>query len=62
MNERWRKESISLQKEVKLTDVVHGTLSKNKQERMQWHFDHPTPYYFNRTKENPYGNEQSSQR
>ena len=55
MNEKWRRESIIRKKEIKLTDVVHGLLTEEKKERMNWHFDHPTPYYLSNAKENPYG-------
>ncbi len=60
MNKDWKK-PIVIKKDVKLTDIVHGTLSKDKQERMNWHFDHPTPYYLSNAKENPYGTEQHEQ-
>lgn len=55
MNKDWKKPIIT-KKDVKLTDIVHGTLSKDKQERMNWHFDHPTPYFGTSMKGDPYGN------
>ena len=61
MNKDWKK-PIIIKKDVKLTDIVHGTLSKDKQERMNWHFDHPTPYYSTSMKGDPYGNHKGKRR
>ena len=60
MNDNWKRQAAVVQRgDKKLTDIVYGQLTDHQKDMMHWHLDHPTPYYCNTTKEDPYGTHQS---
>ena len=62
MNDNWKRQAAVIQRgDKKLTDIVYGRLTPQQKDVTEWHFDHPTPYYLSKAKENPYGTEQHEQ-
>jgi len=55
MNNDWKKRVIIEPKGTKLTDVIHGKLTAQQREMIDYHMHHSTPYYCTSMKGDPYG-------